>query len=388
MTRPLLSCALTVTVLLAGACDDRGLTGHPDGGDGGNGGGAAPDGGTGGAGGGLGGAGGGLGGSGGGGTGGGDGGSGPVYTTREFVNGLAYGNGTFVAVGNEDTVTDANNSLGVYFVSTDGIAWTRVVGEPNMPADAVAFGNGRFVALATGFLGTSLIPFARAFESTDGLAWTGTDLPDPLPLGDIAFGDGMFVVVGKGTLIQSTDGLAWAPFGPPLGSAFAGGTGVVFSGAHFVVWSGDSSSVLASGGSDWQSVDLPGAPYYRMGDLRVVNGAFVGRTVNDCCYGEDPAAVRWGLVSSGDGLTWAALQQGLTTYPPLTVIDSGTACVAFQGGNLMSGPTCDALAVGFSDGNFMPRQALYAAGVYVVTGDGGILSSPDGLVWTKRVWSH
>jgi hypothetical protein len=395
MTRAPVSCALTVAVLLAGGCDDRGLTTHPDGGGGGNGGGAAADGGTGGIGGGDGGAGGGFGGVGGGfggaggfgGFAGGDGGAGPIYRTHETIYGLAYGNGTFVAVGAEEVDTNGGSYGGVFFVSTDGIAWTHVVGEAQVPNYDVAYGSGRFVAIARGYADSaSLVPIARALESEDGITWTGTDLPDPPVSTTLAFGDGTFVLAAQGTLLRSTDGIAWTPFGPALNSGFSSAAAVTFSGDHFVAWSGASSTVFTSSGADWQSVTLPGSGYV-MASLRAVNGGFVGITENDCCYGEDPNLIRWGLVTSPDGLTWQG-QQDLTSAPALTVIDSGTACVAFRGTTVMGGPTCDALAVGFGDNRSVPYDALLAAGLYVVTGSDGILSSPDGLTWTKRVWSH
>lgn len=60
------------------------------------------------------------------------------------LNGVAYGNGTFVAVGEDGTI----------LTSRDGRNWTRQTSGTSKDLDGVAYGNGTFVAV--GKYGTTL----------------------------------------------------------------------------------------------------------------------------------------------------------------------------------------------------------------------------------------
>ncbi len=114
--------------------------------------------------------------------------------TSETFHGIAFGNDTFVAVGN----------LGCTFRSTDnGVNWESINGLYNT-LNGVAFGNGTFVAVDD---------FGTAFRSTDnGATWE--HIVDGLYndiLKGVAFGNNTFVAVGVlGHAFRSTDnGATW-----------------------------------------------------------------------------------------------------------------------------------------------------------------------------------
>jgi hypothetical protein len=139
---------------------------------------------------------------------------------------VAFGRGRFVAVGSRSIqqTNDPNTwiSSPAVFSSTDGVQWA----ESNFPKanrpDAVAFGNGRFVAVGlsdksvissngTGWLLASLV-------STTGTDWLTAPVPAALPEGfsrpfssSIAFGNGLFVSVASGTdvVLNSANGIDW-----------------------------------------------------------------------------------------------------------------------------------------------------------------------------------
>jgi hypothetical protein len=79
--------------------------------------------------------------------------------TGNDLIGVAYGNGLFVAVGDDGTI----------LTSPDGVSWTqRTSGTGNL-LEGVTYGNGLFVAV--GKDGTIL-------TSPDGVSWTAADLAD------------------------------------------------------------------------------------------------------------------------------------------------------------------------------------------------------------------
>jgi len=349
---------LALSLSLAAACSSTGsLQDSPGGAGGGSGGGQS--------------------GTGAGAAGGGTGGAAPTIVE---ITGLAYGNGTFVAVGAE--LQNASSWNGVIYASADGAAWTRVAGGSSGQPHDVKFGNGKFVALANVIADGGAHP-PNALISDDGRAWTTTgELPDRIVAERIAFGAGTFVTAGSQSHLRSTDGVTWTAFGPAASSSFAGT--VDFAAGHFLSWTRGEKAVSVYDGSTWSSGMLS-TTSYAFDDLRVVNDRFVAVSIHDCCVGEVPSAIRWGTASSADGSTWTVDQTELTVRPPQIVHDSGTVCIAFRDFDLLSGPTCDSLVVTFHDNNLRPEAFLSADGVFVVSGMAGILSSSDGRVWTKRL---
>ncbi len=105
------------------------------------------------------------------------------------LNAVAYGNGIFVAVGSGGTILS----------SPDGTTWTPQASGTSVELSGVAFGNGLFVAV--GSQGSIL-------TSPDGTMWTPRSSGKTSSLGSIAYGNGIFVVSGASTL-TSQDGLQW-----------------------------------------------------------------------------------------------------------------------------------------------------------------------------------
>jgi hypothetical protein len=121
--------------------------------------------------------------------------AGTTWTVRAFSNPLldiAYGNGTFVAVGED----------GAILTSPDGTTWTARNSGADIILLGVAYGNGTFVAV--GEEGTLL-------TSPDGITWTARNSgagtarnsgAGSILLG-VTYGNGTFVVVGGGTILTS-----------------------------------------------------------------------------------------------------------------------------------------------------------------------------------------
>ncbi len=116
---------------------------------------------------------------------------------------ITFANGQFVAVG--------SNTIGT---SPDGITWTTHTLAPNNYfLTSVAYGNGTYVAVGIG-VGVN----SSVFRSADGITWTAA----PSLAGnvfDITFGNGQFVIGGQVGLIgikTSPDGLSWTDREPDV----------------------------------------------------------------------------------------------------------------------------------------------------------------------------
>lgn len=112
-------------------------------------------------------------------------------------NGIAYGNGRYVVVGDSGYVTS----------SADGITWDS---PKTIPGGndwlSVAFGKGKFVAI-------DWYAPCNVMTSTDGINWTkqSNKLPhiDNRHYNAVRFCNGIFIAVGAAQISTSTNGTTW-----------------------------------------------------------------------------------------------------------------------------------------------------------------------------------
>lgn len=200
--------------------------------------------------------------------------NGSTWTQRYYqstpLRAITYGNGVFVAAGQESVLT-----------STDGHSWTPVTPSPvpvGLRAEGLAYGDGVFVltAGASFSTGTPLI-----LTSPDGTAWTdrtsGTsidswkDLVKTKFLNDRFFSSGWF-----SQLRASTDGgMNFVPIRPDDEEfpALAFGNGVYFI-AGFNRSDSNAAVALASqNGSDW--IPVPNAAQSGLNGAIFFNNTFI-----------------------------------------------------------------------------------------------------------------
>jgi len=112
----------------------------------------------------------------------------------EDLHGLTYGNGLFVAVGDNGTI----------LTSPDGTTWAKRNSGTSEEFLGVAYGNGIFLTI--GLNGNILI-------SPDGTTWTEGSYENSYSYGFFkaaTYGNGLFVTVSKNGAIQtSPDGTTW-----------------------------------------------------------------------------------------------------------------------------------------------------------------------------------
>jgi len=110
---------------------------------------------------------------------------------------IAFGNGLFVAVA----------SGGSVMTSPDGITWTSRTASIASSWEAITFGNGLFVAVASASAGNQVM------TSPDGINWTTRSSSANAGLFAIAFGNNTFVAVSQQSggvqAITSPDGITW-----------------------------------------------------------------------------------------------------------------------------------------------------------------------------------
>jgi hypothetical protein len=142
---------------------------------------------------------------------------------------------------------------GAFFTSLDGRSWQDQSRPESVQLNGVAFGNGRYVVVGN----------VSWLSSTDGQSWSehrsicteivrcpgvvppGGSPPGALALGSVLFGNGVFVTQGHvGTWISS-DGLTWTEAAEALGHG-------LFTHGRFMSLTSEPSSVVTSDdGRSW-----------------------------------------------------------------------------------------------------------------------------------------
>lgn len=231
---------------------------------------------------------------------------------------MAYGNGRFVAMDNDSVGTAS-------YTSTDGISWTQGVMPSAKNWTSVAFGNGIFVAIASG----NPAGFAT---STDGVTWNPGTLPVNQAWNSIAFGNGTFVAVANGTTYATctTPGsTAWTQrtfgnsgnyttvvFGNGVFSAIRVASGQVSttSSTNGVAWGG-----LAAGASVVATMASAVAIAYGNGLWVVINTSGTACSVTNTATNTStavvlPASGAWGSVACSTNGLFVALDSASSAY--------------------------------------------------------------------------
>ena len=333
-----------------------------------------------------------------------------------LLTGVAYGNGTFVAVGVYLESFPSFKSIAA--TSPDGVSWTTVTGLSNV-GSGVAFGNGIFVAPAGN----------RVLISSDGLSWMTWLLDSDRLSGGISYGNGVFTATGRpvGTMYASSDGVQWTEQDSRLNIELLG----VAYGKNGFVAVGRSGAISASpDGATWSPMSSGQIFGLQFVNVAYLNDQFfaVGYAYSDVVKGgtvfTSPDGANWtplqacrsGLYSiaygngmyvamgvgghwatSSDGITWTGRSAELffNGQPGYGVAFGNNTFVAVGGYEGPPGWTLIGAIYTSPDGITWTRRfpelgtrlltVTYANGLFVAAGDSGlILTSPDGIAWTVR----
>jgi Tfp pilus assembly protein FimT len=170
---------------------------------------------------------------------------------------VTYGNGRFVAV--------TSGFVGTAAYSDDGINWTKT----SIRKDdwySVTYGNGRFVAAP----GNNS---AWGVYSDDGINWTEMTMPAAASWRSVTYGNGRFVAVaaGKDTAAYSDDGINWTKTSMPT---TANWKSVTYGNGRFVAVTSslDSIAAYSDDGINWTEISMPRDTWYSVtyGDCKFV----------------------------------------------------------------------------------------------------------------------
>ncbi len=255
------------------------------------------------------------------------------------------------------------------------MATSMAISASGYPGDlaweAVTYGNGKFVAVASSGAGN------RVMTSTNGTDWVSRTSASDSDWQAITFADNLFVAVGTDAVMTSPDGITWTSRTSPVG-AWQSVTNCSNLFVATATW-GSNYVMTSPDGIAW-TVRTPA--YTWSHDAVACSGA-VPRYVATCQFGR-----AW---SSADGVgTWSQQNPG-------AIVDIRT--IAFGGGrfawleyNNTSGNRYSAYSTNgvnwFSNGSAPANQwrnITYGNGQFVAVAEGGVNAraaySSDGVTW-------
>lgn len=262
----------------------------------------------------------------------------------------------------------------------------------------IAYGNGTWVAV--GKLGAVV-------TSKDGTAWAPQNSPTAADLLSVAFGNGKFVAVGKEPLL-STDGKSWQKV---TITAKGIATSVIFAAGKFTAATDAGETYDSADGASWKLAKSFGSPFRSAPQFQTLaygNGLYLlwagGHNYSYGTITSTESPVSWGTCSrtlylGGKFLTLCqefvvttsgnrSERQEVPTWILLRdAVHDGRRYVAVgDSGTIVTSPDGRTWTV-----QDKPRQAPdyyaleYANGLYVLAGDDGrIWTSQDAAAWTLR----
>lgn len=283
---------------------------------------------------------------------------------------IVYGNNQFVVVSNDNT--------GTTMTSPDGINWSAGSSMTPNTWNAVTYGNGLYVAVSN-----SGFPL-QVSTSSDLNDWTDQTAASDNAWAAIAYGDGLFVATaynpntGTGSnIMTSVDGIVWTsrPYTAPVDAQLNSLDAVIYANSQFVV--------VGEGGNVFTSTKelLNVIP-----DNNVFQG---GRTVRGISPSGSTLEVGGDVVSAGttwetiDSLlldSWDAVAYGDGQFVAVSQDDGGIGVMTSPDGRIWTAQTPAA----FNSW----RDIVYGNGLFAaVSADGfptQVMTSPDGINWTLR----
>ena len=304
----------------------------------------------------------------------------PDLDTSKTLRGVAYGNNTFVAVGDSCKIR----------TSTDSVTWTTQAVPTGCTATfkSIAFGAGRFVVTTDKDV---------MYTSTNGISWNRTFAVLAHNLNKVTFLNEMFIAIGNyGTILSSSDGLTWKVenFSETIDPNLTG-IGIALDNTTYIV---------VGKGIIMTSPDLASSNWTKW-TLQTKN------ILNSVVYGYNPSATPpvSTFVTAGDNLSiMKSPDAGIWTT---RVWGGGTSSYHFKGVTFgdnnfvaVGGSTSEDLIITSDDGNTWTETDLgsiignpptgiakslngiaYGNNTFVAVGAAGtVITSPDAYEWTAQ----
>jgi hypothetical protein len=285
------------------------------------------------------------------------------------LEGVAYGNGKYLAVGFTTSTGHPVQINPNIQQSTDGDTWTSVSIQGRPDFGGIAYGNGVFVV----FCYTNS---ANIRTTTDGSSWTTHQFSEDIH--DIIFENGLFVTVGSGGVIRtSPDGNTWTIRDSGVENNL---TNITYQNGKFVVC-GYECILESQDGIEW-SIKYGGEEYDSIQSFAHNEDILVG-------------VGSYSAISSPDGNTWTK-RESFTDSTGLfrKVIWANNMFIAVGG---YTSPKVITSIDGIEwtnqtgvAGDVNLNSIAYGNGLFVAIGDRTssnialVITSPDGVTWTQR----
>lgn len=212
---------------------------------------------------------------------------------------IAYGDGKFVAIAG---YYPGKSSIKAAY-SVDGIDWTETTLPSQKFWSCVVYGGDKFVAI-------SQYSTVAAY-STDGITWESATIPSKR-WESVTYGNGKFVVVSysNDAALYSEDGITWTETTLP---SSAGWYSVTYGDGKFVAINRSGGAAYTTDGVTWTASPITtNANYTTWRDITYGSGKFIAimSSRNAGAYSSDgiswtifslPASYAWKSVAYGDG---------------------------------------------------------------------------------------
>jgi len=295
--------------------------------------------------------------------------AGETWTARNAPQGVwsavAYGNNRFVAVASSGT---GNRVM----TSPDGITWTPRNAAQANSWRSVTFGNNLFVAVSDD--GTD-----RVMTSPDGITWTPRNAAQANSWRSVTFGNNLFVAVssdGTDRVMTSPDGIAWTPRTAAASNSWSA---VTFGNNLFVAVSTDGANQVMTSPNGTAWTPRSAASVGDWSSLAYGNGTYVAIAQTNGTYR---------VMTSLDGTAWTPHSAAASANWYAVTYGSGIfVAVATVSDKVMTSP--DGITwtarTGATSGGW--TAIAHGAGQFLAVGNGGgaqVMTSSDGISWTNR----
>lgn len=323
------------------------------------------------------------------------------YPTGSGLTSITYGNGMFVATGDDGTILtsadgeiwDIQNSgtsnyldgaawldgkfwsvgIGVMLNSTDGINWSNPNTGLSFTGRNIGYNGSRYV-----------IPSSSSirYSSDNGTSWNLVNLGVILGwfeyrmMYDVAWDGSQFVVVGdNSTVVTSPDGANWTEQTSPITAHLKA---IVYDGTTFVAVGNGGAIITSPDGTNWTQRTSGTAS--QLLDITSDGSQFIA-VGNPSSAGEDIT-----VLTSPDGVTWTKHDDDFrASFAGVAWNGSDTlAAVGFNGAIAVSsdGVDWDKISHGTVQNLY---DVTWNGSQYVAIGmHGTIVTSPDGINWTDH----
>ena len=286
-----------------------------------------------------------------------------------------------------DMLINGNTLTASDFVAGGGeidmTAWTSYfVGDKNTSWESIAYGNGRFVAVA------SKSPYSseRVAYSEDGINWNTVAplkgaYPEAVKWYSVTFGNGKFVAVGWGHAMYSEDGITWSLASTNMGAFKL--TGVAYGDGKFVavpeyayngIWySEDAITWTKTNGTDESAM---------WGCIAYGDGKFVALALTSGKTMLSNDGIKWTAASRlPDSIGYYSVAYAAGKFVAITPHSSPSAPVAYSEDGGMTWTNVPAT----TDESNQWYSVTYGAGKWVAvarSGSNRVMYSEDAINWT------